>query len=400
MFSRPLSVMNYLQPRWTAPVSFTSLPTFRLFSLSHPLVYGLVALLLLTLLPPASSAAQSTTLAACPVQPCVASYSPQQDYFPIKVPSTPDWTVYYFPSYRFVVNRLSPTPETYLLYKCGTPIPSTNSSAGLTLDPSILPLFSNRTKLFSTPITSIGVDSSVGSVVVTFIELLGIRSLVTHLDTTYVTSPCIDLLAQQGAITKLTFNATTAASVQLLLEGNSATAYPNSVSIAASADADVLRRAGWVKLLALFVDKEEAALGLYNDMQFNYEELQYPAVTRSPVIAWVSAYSGSYTLYRTNYRDNLTLAASGLPLTSVAVTTTYPSSALSAFKAALRGVDILIDDSYFSPLTTNYTAVYTNLGFNSSDLRSPLYPFLLNGAVWRDDGRDSYNSAGDDWSPQ
>ena len=400
MFSRPAPVINYLQPRWTAPISFENGATYRLWSLSNPLVYNLVALLLMTLIPPTSSAAAatSTTLAACPVQSCVSSYSPLTDYFPIKAPSSPpDWTVYYFPSYRLVFNNLSTGAETYLLYKCGTPQPSLNASSAVVIDPSIASLVTNATKVFATPVTSVGIDSSEGSVAVTFLELLGERSAIRYLDTTYVTSPCVDALSLQGNITKRSFNASTAGLVQLLIEGNSPTGYANGVSLAASADLTVFRRAGWLKLLSLFFDKEEAALGLYNDMALNYHELQYPAVTSSPIIAWVSASSASLTITRSPYRDGLTTDASAIPYAGVAATTTYARANVSAFKAALQGVQVLVDESYFSPLPTNYSLVLANLGFTAADLSSPLYPFLTAQAVWRDDARDSYTGTGDDW---
>ena len=397
MFSRPVPVPNYLGPRWTAPVSFTSLAVFRLFCLTYPLYYSLISLLLLTHLPPTSSTT-STTLAACPIQSCATAYSPTTDYFPIKVPSsTPDFSVTYFPSYKFILNNLTTGAETYLLYQCGTPRPSLPSSpTSFPLDPSLSALVTNRTKAFSVPLTTIGVDSSVGSVAVTFLELLGLRSAITHLDPTYITSPCIHALISNATITPLTFNSTTAPAVQLLLEGNSPSAYPNSISIAASADLTVLRRAGWVKLVALFFNKEEAALGLYNTMVSTYQELASPPVTSSPVVAWVSVYGGAGTITRSPYRDALVMDASATPYSGVNVTTTYTAANVSAFKAALQGVQVLVDESYFiSP--PNYTQVLSNLGFTASDPSSPLYPFLQRAAVWRVDGRLSYNGLGNDW---
>ena len=400
MFSRPQRVQCHLAPRWSCPISFASLPVFRQYLLRCPLLlYAHVALLLLCHLPP-SSAGSSTTLAGCPVQACAASWSAAEarDYFPVKVPSSPpDWTVRYFPSYAFVFNNLSASePESYLLYQCGTPQPG---GSELSLDPSLQPLLSATTKFFSVPVQTVGVDSSVGTAATGFLELLGERESLLLFDAAYSSSPCIALLAEEGRILPQPINASDSARVQLLLEGNAAAPYSNSVSIAATADSSVLRRASWLLLLSLFFGKEEAALALYSRMLFDWNRLQSPALRSSPVIAWVSfsSYYGEFSITRSAYRDSLTLAAGGSPYSLLSVTTAFSLEQADEFKQALSGVQVLIDESYFFPSVSSYGAVLSNLGFNSSDLASGRFPFLVNASVWRDDARESWDDEGDDW---
>ena len=415
MYSRPVPPINYIQPRWTAPISFETLATYRLYINATPLLYALISLLCLTL-PTPTAATNATTLAACPVQQCVTSYSPHVDYYPIKdTSSAPDWTVLYFPSYKVVINNLTTGTETYLLYKCGTPLPVNASSAAavaagvngssavVVLDSRLNGIVTNRTKYFSSPVQTIGIDSGAGTVAITYLELLGARTQLVHTDAytvSDVTSPCVNALIASHNITGVTRNATTAASVSLLIEGNAPSAYNNSISLAATADATVLRRAGWLKLLGVMLDKEEAALGLYNQMQYNYEQLSesvQPLVAAArPVVAWVSSYSG-WTITRSAYRESLVMDVGAVVYSGVNRTTTYNSTSNAAFKAALVGVNVLIDETYYYTPTNNYTLILTTLGFTPADIASGLYPFLSNSSVWRWDARLSYNSAGDDW---
>ena len=412
MYSRPEPPVNYIQPRWTAPISFENLAIYRLYINAAPLLYSLVALLSLTLPAPTAAATTATTLAGCTVEQCVTSYSPHVDYYPIKVPSSqPDWTVLYFPSYKVVVNNLTSGVETYLLYKCGTPVPvdasgtaGFNASSMVELDSSLTGVVTNATKYFSSPVQTIGIDSGAGTVAVTYLELLGARSQLRYTDEYTiddVTSPCINALIDAGNITAVTWNSSTASLVSLLIEGNTPSQYNNSISLAATADATVLRRAGWLTLIGVMLDREESALGLYNQIQYNYEQLSetvQPLVsTTAPIIAWVdwSSYSGVWTIIRSTYRESLVIDVGATVYSAVNTTTNYAN--VSDFKAALASVTILIDETYYYAPTDNYTLILSSLGFTAADVVSGVYPFLSNASVWRWDARLSFDAAGDDW---
>ena len=411
MYSRPVPPVNYIQPRWTAPISFANLATFRLYINAAPLLYSFVALLSLTLPAATLATTTATTLAGCPVEQCVTSYSPHVDYYPIKDPSSqPDWTVLYFRSYKVVINNLTTGTETYLLYKCGTPRPVDVSTAGFNastmvgLDSSLAGVVTNATKYFSSPVQTIGIDSGAGTVAVTYLELLGARTQLLYTDAytiSDVTSPCVNALINSGNITSVTWNATTATLVSLLIEGNTPSQYNNSISLAATADATVLQRAGWLKLLGVMLDKEEAALALYNRMQYNYDQLSeavQPLVApAAPVVAWVSwsSYDGVWSIVRSSYRESLVSDVGAVVYSAVNTTTNYMN--VTDFKAALVGVNVIVDETYYYVPTDNYTLILSSLGFTTSDVASGLYPFLTNSSVWRDDARLSFDSAGDDW---
>ena len=413
MYSRPVPPVNYIQPRWTAPISFANGATYRLYITAVPLLYSLIALLCLTLPAPTIAATTATTLAGCPVEQCVTSYSPNVDYYPIKDPSAqPDWTVLYFPSYKVIINKLATGTETYLLYKCGTPMPvnatgmaAFDASSMVALDSSLDGIVTSATKYFSSPVQTIGIDSGAGTVAVTYLELLGARTQLRYTDSytvTDITSPCVNALITAGNITATTWNTTTAPLVSLLIEGNTPSQYNNSISLAATADGTVLQRAGWVKLMGVVLDKEEAALGLYNQMQYNYEQLSETVVAAmagpvAPVVAWVdwSSYSGVWSIIRSTYRESLVTDVGAIVYNRVNTTTNYMNA--TAFKAALTGVDILIDETYYYTPTNNYTLICTSLGFTAADIASGLYPFLTNSSVWRWDARLSYDTDGDDW---
>ena len=351
------------------------------------------------------------SLAGCPVLSCIpqGAFSASTDYFPVKAASHgPEWAVSYFPSYKFVVNNLTGGAETYLLYQCGSPIPvpaSTlgfNASTMVALDASLLPLYSAATKLFSVPARRVAIDDSLGSVGVTYLELLGVRGAIAYADTAYtVASPCTDYLSALQVIEPLVYPAgsyypTIPADADLVLEGNSASQYPQGVSVAAtSAVDDLVGYASWIQLVGLFFNKEASASLLFNQTAGNIRQLTAAAAQvngTKRLVAWVSYYGGVWTVEDTSYRRALTADAGGLYLPGA----TFTSAA--AFKAALASVDALIDESYLTDFAPNATLVLLNLGFNASDMASSAYRFIANSDLWRVDGRQGATGS-DDWCP-
>ena len=324
----------------------------------------------------------------------------------------------YFPSYKVVVNNLTTGVETYVLYMCGTPPPvNASSTAGFNastmvgLDSSLSGIVNSATKYFSVPVQRVAVDGSLGSVGTTYLELLGERTSIAYLDTTDITSPCIEYLGLLEVIEPLPYYGAEymydEAVADLTLYGNTASDLPNGVSMAVTARVDdVTGYASWLKFVALFFNKEATASLLFNTTTANIASITaaataaVPATASRKVVAWVSEYNDFstgvpvYELEQSTYRDALVVAAGGKPLTVVAGGVSTGN--VTAFKALLVGVDVLIDETYYYTPTNNYSLVLSTLGFTAADVASGLYPFLSNSSVWRNDAREGYDDA-DDW---
>lgn len=408
MYSFPI-YENYWGPRVTAPASFQSIKQFRKIARMSPMIVGLLLVCLLVA-PSQVDAAQIPLLSTCPVKKCSdnsidPAFDPSTDYYPIKVTSAqPDFTIQYFNSYKVIINNA--VRETYVLYQCGTPKPvlSINQPSKhsthdkVIFDSSLDQVINNRTKYFTLPIDNLAIDGSVGSVVLSYLEILGVRQSIKRMDTTYVVSPCINVMVRNGTI--LPYPSSANQSVSLVLYGNSGSSLPNSISIAASAENQMLERAGWIQLIGTFFNREAAALSLTNSINENYWQLSEVAVTQSvqPVVAWVSVYGQSYTIAYSDYRKDLTLDG-GAQQISASFNRSITYTNANSFKSMLSNVDYLIDESYFANPFVNSSTVLQNLGLNATDLivSSSPYKFIRQSSVWRLDGIYSFDGDTTDW---
>jgi hypothetical protein len=118
-------------------------------------------------------------------------FDPNLDYFPDKVASNiaKHFEVDYYKSFKIVRNIEH--DETYVLYQCGTPKPGEDARVQL---PEALP---DDAKFFEIPIKS-GVALP-DTTIVTFVELLGLRSSVSYISS-YYTSPCFKKLVNSGQV--------------------------------------------------------------------------------------------------------------------------------------------------------------------------------------------------------
>lgn len=81
----------------------------------------------------------------------------------------------------------------------------------------------------------------------------------------------------------------------------------------------------------------------------------------------------------------------------------YAYSTVAAFKEAVAGVDVVIDETYFNDVRTSSLSTFFQLfNFSAADVASRRWPFLTNGRIFREDrtindGTYSMGSTGMDW---
>lgn len=125
------------------------------------------------------------------------------------------------------------------------------------------------------PLKSVGVDETT---VVTFLELLNLRSSITKLDHTYVTSPCIRRMAEEGSILPLESNWGNATirekqikDLDAVFVGATSSPINNAVTQSIVHDSDILGRAEWIKYFATFFNLEHMAKDHFAQVVSRYE---------------------------------------------------------------------------------------------------------------------------------
>lgn len=371
-------------PRASSPASFFGLSVFRL-----------VLLVLLVATVP--------TLAQHNLRGCATSYNPNLDYFPDKAnPGFPllllpavsttsnsflfrfifilflllfipllsltghadDFDITYHKNYKLVANIR--TNETFALYQCGTPAPTG-------LDPSV--------KVFPIPFTAIAITSTVE---ITFLEMLGVRTSIKFVqDPEYISSACLQAMVTAGVTQALSSNTTImneqVATVQGVFVNSADPTQPKFISVSTTQDPGALHRPDWIYFMAAFYNLEYLATNISTTMLARYSCVSTIGTENSakPKIAWVDYQTYQPTnwwvidvaQYKLDYVNNL-----GAVVTAPAVNT-FPSP--QAWQAAMKDVDIVIDETYLGDMTS----FYTNFNLTPS---SP-FKFLKNGQVWRFD---------------
>ncbi|CAG8553985.1 17019_t:CDS:2, partial [Racocetra fulgida] len=287
---------------------------------------------------------------------CVQTFSSDVDYFPSKV------------------------TETFALVQCGTPVP-TGLPAG--------------TKVFNISLNNVAImDTSV----VPFLEALGLRSHITQLGSSFVSSPCLQALISNLTIissSNMTLKSEQLSKVDAVFDSMFNLTDPKTIGISAVSDPAPLNRAEWIKFYSAFFNLEDKANSIYNQISDNYNCLKkLPSSSNPPTVAWVSYNApssfnnntASWVIADAPYKKILTENAGGIYFN----TTPLMYSTSSSFLSAIANVDILIDESF---IARDISEVYSNFNLNSNDAQ---YKFVKNSAIYREDGVTS-PSDGRDW---
>ncbi|KAF9134516.1 hypothetical protein BGW39_006781 [Mortierella sp. 14UC] len=372
-------------PRWTQPVSFYGQSVFSKYYAQSICVF---LLLIPFLISPASAQGQG----AIGGQNCVTNYDPNAnvDYFPSKitVDNAALFKVRYEKNFKVVTNTAAGQNKDYVLYQCGTPAPAASG-------------FANGTVFVSVPVKA---AASLTTTSVAFIEMLGRRSALKVVDTEgLVSSPCVQLGLEKGEIVGLEDNNKTLRAEQfqgadLVFAGFTVENGTESKSVITSevSDPGPLNRAEWLEFYSTFFNLEESAQKLTSSINNNYNCFKTAAAAKptKPVVAWssyVAPYgnnSASWTLSGAEYKRILTVDA-GATFYNGTDKSIFTTSA--DFLAALKTVDVIIDETFAGSDMTSFLQSYQLTSANTAD-----YKFLQNQAVFRQDGLVNSND-GRDW---
>ena len=210
---------------------------------------------------------------ACTAPACTAPTA-TVDYFAEKVTvlHAQDFTITYFGTYKTVVNRNSNVNEKYLLYQRGTQPPANTSGY----------------KVFAIPLQAVAVEDTAA---LRFLELVGVHTAVRYMQTQYTTSGCLQALAQRGKVGNLDWADTPLRQSQLAaveaLFTYGASANAKSVACTSASDPGPLRRAEWVKFVAVFFNREAEAQRIFEAVrqQYLFQVQAVMGVTPKPVVA-------------------------------------------------------------------------------------------------------------------
>ncbi|KAG0379443.1 hypothetical protein BGX24_000399 [Mortierella sp. AD032] len=376
-------------PRWTQPVSFYGQSVF-----SKYYAHSICAFLLLVpfLISPASAQGQG----AIGGQNCVTNYDANAnvDYFPskISVDNAALFKVRYEKNFKVVTNTAAGTNKesVYVLYQCGTPAPAATG-------------FANGTVFVEVPAKAV---ASLTTTSVAYIEMLGRRSAIKVVDTEgLVSSPCVQLGLEKGEIVGLEDNNKTLRAEQfkgadLVFSGFTVENGTESKSVTTSevSDPGPLNRAEWLEFYSTFFNLEESAQKLTGSINNNYNCFKTAANAKptKPVVAW-STYTApssfnenvaSWSLSGADYKRILTVDA-GATFYNGTTTSKFTNSA--DFLAAMKTVDIVIDETFAGSDMTAFLQSYQLTSASTAD-----YKFLQNKAVFRQDGLVNPND-GRDW---
>eukprot|EP00897_Mesotaenium_endlicherianum_P005639 jgi/Mesen1/5102/ME000253S04216 len=316
-----------------------------------------------------------------------SSYSESKNYFPdanlsapfalpvgeVAVNTAMDFAVGYSNSYKVVKNNFANT--SYVLYQCGTPKPA-------------LEKYPLTTRFFEVPLKNSATDGS----------LLGVLGSIKRIDTSLVSSPCVQKLAAQGKILQLessygnaTVYAQQLAKLTSLIETSFAPSnVSKTISFDATTDPGPLKRAEWIKFLGIFFNLEARANEVYTQIEDGYSCLNgsAPADATKPVVAWLSFFDGVWTVSGAAYKlqFDLDAGAENLDMSMYGDFDMTNSTQAAAFSDTLKTLDIVIDESYaVNPPDYTLRNFTTNAGIAANNTAT--YKFLANKAVWRNDRR-------------
>eukprot|EP00475_Leptophrys_vorax_P019490 TRINITY_DN26672_c0_g1_i1.p1 TRINITY_DN26672_c0_g1~~TRINITY_DN26672_c0_g1_i1.p1 ORF type:complete len:276 (+),score=52.67 TRINITY_DN26672_c0_g1_i1:769-1596(+) len=163
----------------------------------------------------------------------------------------------------------------------------------------------------------------------------------------------------------------------------------NYVSFDTSTDPGALKRAEWIKFMAVFFNQEARASEVYSQIETSYGCLKGSVanVATKPVVAWLSFYNGTWTASSAVYKLEYVTDAGG-ENPAKAYLRTYDLSKetdVTAFKAFLGTLDVIVDETYLpeGPAAYSIEAFTTNAGISVTES----YRFLTTQNVWSMYGR-------------
>lgn len=346
-FSKPEVVRDYSVPRWSAPASFSSGGIFRRFYLATVML----AVLVVMMLPGGGDAA--------PVG-CIpeGSFQEGMDYFQDKsvTSDASHFAIDYFGHYKVVTNKY--VDETYVLTYCGAPVPDKSK-------------FTENAKYFTVPLKSVAMAETVGASV---LELIGMRTAVSYIDTTWLTSVCFNKMANEGMVEDLggawkatgtVYPTDKVEKVDAIIVGNTAYADPKHIAFSSTTDNKQLARAEWLKFMGAFFNVEGVANSVYQESASRYACHSKAAQEQptKPIVVWLDYASWNaepYTLQNTPYKMELTKSAGGMVGNTEKKSFATTAELLAELK--VLKVDIVIDESYNMATWADVKAAYEGLG--------------------------------------
>lgn len=323
---------------------------------------------------------------------CITSFDPNYNYFPSTFSDQPfaiplgqtlvstarDFTVQYFNSYKVVRNQRYSL--TFVLYQCGADVPKYVPAADVKGD---------AVRYFEIPLQNVAIDSSVQA---GFFQLLGLAPTLKQVSDLTV-APCIQKLLKQDKLQ--VYNSTTFTGP--VIEAFQETDAPrNHISFDTTTDPGPLKRAEWIKYLALFFNAEEKAEAVYKKIEESYNCLNGSASKGTkPTVAWLSYFDGKWTLSGAPYKMQFVLDAGGknVPVAEKlgsAISKDYNMSVareVTALHAALEDVDVVIDETYLKGGPATYSmAIFTD---NLKIVKGTKFKFVSSENVWSIYNRNS-----------
>ena len=299
---------------------------------------------------------------------------------------------------------LALTSKVYVLHQCG---------AGDAPAAASLPADAANAPVFTVPVQSWSTGSTTS---LAFMELLGLLNKAAVIDPSYASSSCLLKLSApecgvvDGVANDYGTGWTTAisdSSSTLHLEGG--TSLSIDVDFAATSDPGVLARAEWIKYIAAFFNLEPHANRVFAEIKAEFETVKARTAAAvaggvaAPKVLWVTAattgqWGGPASISTASYKMDFVNAAGGVTPSAadlaVHCTADSGTSAMSAgdialgytnkftctdagLKAALAGIDVVIDENYDSDNTYTHDMFMTKLNFSSAETAA-VYPFLNN----------------------
>ncbi|KAI9141257.1 hypothetical protein BKA69DRAFT_1151946 [Paraphysoderma sedebokerense] len=176
-----------------------------------------------------------------------------------------------------------------------------------------------------------------------------------------ISSPCYQKLRSESKTTEVSSTNDTLAASQLteadVIFTSGFTQVPGRenriVAQYASSDPGVINRAEWMEFVGQFYNREESAEAIVRDIDGRYKCVKEAAVAKgagagNPSIAWIS-----YTLYEGAKSWSVSTAKFKQSYVEDAGATFFKASKslftdLNEFKAAIKDVDVVIDESFVS----------------------------------------------------
>ena len=301
-----------------------------------------------------------------------------------------------------------------MLHQCG---------AGVAPPAAFLPADAVGAPVFTVPVQSWSTSSTTS---LAFMELLGLLNKAAVIDPSFASSSCLQKLsAPECGVVDGVANpwppgehsaysyAVRNSSSTLHIAGGSYSS--RDVDFAATSDPGVLARAEWIKYIAAFFNLEPQANRVFAEIKAEFETVKARTAAAvaggvaAPKVLWVTAattgqWGGPASISTASYKMDFVNAAGGVTPSAADLaehcTADSATSAMSAadialgytnkftctdagLKAALAGIDVVIDENFDSDNTYTYDMFVTKLNFSSAETAA-VYPFL-NSKVLRTD---------------